>query len=79
MTTLYRCKVPFSIDVDGVPTTYRTGTLVYDDDPGFKASPGSFEEAADAVRPEVEQATAAPGEQRGEGSPTTKTAARKRA
>jgi hypothetical protein len=46
---------------------FRSGvTHVTVDDPAYKAHPELFNPAEDSARPVVEQATAAPGEARGE-------------
>ena len=64
---LKRVIEPFSMDIDGVPTTFRRGDLVWSDNIGVQTAPGAFQDAEEGVaRPDVEQATAAPGEKRGE-------------
>lgn len=69
---LMRVKEGFSTDIDGVPTTYGAGQIVQSDDPGVKIAPVQFEEVEETVsRPDVEQATAEPGEKRGAGATKT--------
>ncbi|MFE7236091.1 hypothetical protein ACFVAF_36865 [Streptomyces sp. NPDC057596] len=67
-----RCKRSFSAYVDGSLRVVRAGQLVEDDDPivtGREASFESVDAHLAARRPRVEQATAAPGEQRNLTSP----------
>ena len=49
---------------DGTTITLRQGELVRGSHPILKSHPQYFEKLDDTDRPEVEQATAAPGEQR---------------
>jgi hypothetical protein len=54
-------------NVGGSMFQFRSGvTHVTADDPAYKAHPELFNPAEDSARPVVEQATAAPGEARGE-------------
>lgn len=63
-------KESFSTDIDGVPVTVSAGTLWEDDAEVVSRYPDKFEapEAPDRIAssqsPDVEQATAAPGEKR---------------
>jgi hypothetical protein len=55
-----------SIDVDGVAYTFNRGkTRLRADHPAVQAAPQLFK-ALEATYPEVEKATAAPGEKRGD-------------
>lgn len=62
---MYRCTTEAFVEIGGREYHVKRGELVRDGDPLLKALPGSFEKADDVVRPEVEQATASPGEKRG--------------
>lgn len=54
-------------DIDGVPFRYqRNVTRVREGDPVLEMAPHSFKLMDDDGPPEIEQATAAPGEKRGE-------------
>lgn len=71
-----RCKSAFAMD--GGRRVLNPGALVDENDPAVAASPGSFEDVETYVydrTPEVEQATAAPGEKRARRSRKTETAA----
>lgn len=67
--TLYVVKEAFSTTLRGLEVSYQVGEVVTADDPGYKRAPGHFAplamRGAASEAPEVEQATAAPGEQRG--------------
>jgi len=67
MAKMMRCVSPFSFDTpEGMPITVRDQDLVPDDSEAYRRAPGSFVDAEAAVRPEIEEATARPGEKRGE-------------
>lgn len=56
----------FSGDLDGAPIVIRKEMVISADDPVAKAFPQYFQPLSPRrSRPEVEQATAAPGEKRG--------------
>lgn len=59
---LVRANGPFATNFNGWPQVVNPGELFDDDDPLVLAHPGNFEPVR-AANP-VEQATAAPGEQR---------------
>lgn len=64
---IYAAKEAFTFDQDGVPRFFASGTLVSDDDPGFKGREHLFqavEVAAAARAAATETAAAAPGEHR---------------
>lgn len=65
---LYVAKETFTVIVDGAPMTFREGRdLIDDSDELFKRFAGNFKIARSRFAgPEVEAATAAPGEKRGE-------------
>jgi hypothetical protein len=65
---LYVAKETFTANLDGVPYTFYEGrTLVDDSDEVYKRFAGNFEVARSRfAAPEVESATASPGERRGE-------------
>lgn len=63
----YRVVDFFVSEIDGVTVKHRPGEIVSDDTDVFKRYRDKFEPVEDErQRPEVEQATAAPAEQRGE-------------
>jgi hypothetical protein len=79
-----RCVAAFAASVDGVPRMYTVGQLVDASDPVIKGREGLFEDvethmADKAARqaPQVEQATADPGERRSVGRPAKKAASSK--
>lgn len=81
MATL-RCREPFAADMDGVQRVVPAGTLLDSSDPIVKGRENLFEPVDTFMArqsPDVEQATAAPGEKRSVGRPAKKTAARKAA
>lgn len=62
---MFRCKQAFvTVDADGNRARFGFGDLVPDDHWAIKGRESLFEPAENAVRKEVEQATAAPGEKR---------------
>lgn len=67
--TLYRVKESFITTIGGEEMEYQAGQLVQADDPAVKKFPHLFGELETRPRtrtsPDVEQATAAPGEKRG--------------
>jgi len=66
MATL-RCKEPFAADVDGIPRVVPAGTLIDSSDPIVKGRDHLFEPIdvfMSSKAPQVEQATAGPGEKR---------------
>ncbi|MFB7597256.1 hypothetical protein [Streptomyces sp. NPDC056160] len=68
-----RCTKSFSAYADGVPRVVRAGQLLDDDDPIVQGREASFESVdahLAARRPQVEQATADPGEQRSLSTPS---------
>ena len=50
--------------VDGHQDFYKVGMLVSEDDHVYRQFPGLFKPVESAIRPDVEQATQAPGERR---------------
>jgi hypothetical protein len=62
---LYQVKENFVTSVHGREMEYHKGEVVAGDDPGYRKSPHLFEPLVIRGQPAVEQATAAPGEQRG--------------
>jgi len=58
------CNQSFATTENGRPRVVRKGTAVVANDPVVKGREKLFDAAEDAVRAPVEQATAAPGEQR---------------
>jgi hypothetical protein len=65
-TTMYRAKAPAFVEIRGVEYHVHEGDLVREGHELLKAMPDHFVPADDVVRFDVEQATAAPGEKRGE-------------
>jgi hypothetical protein len=65
---LYVAKETFTAVIDGAPTTiYEGRTLVDDSDEVYKRFAGNFQVARSRfAAPDVEAATAAPGERRGD-------------
>lgn len=67
--TLYVVKEAFSTNLRGLEVAYQVGEVVTADDPGYKRAPNHFTPLAirsnQREAPPIEQATAAPGEQRG--------------
>lgn len=63
-----RCKMSFAVQVGGAPRVVPAGTLVEDGDPILQGREAYFEDVetyvSDREASRVEQATAAPGEQR---------------
>jgi len=74
--TLYQVKDSFSTSIRGREVEYHKGELVYGDDPAYRKAPHLFESlrirGQEAVEPVVEQATAAPGEKRGQAITTAR-------
>jgi hypothetical protein len=66
--TLYRCITPGGVFVviKGREYHIKQGDLVREGHEFLKALPGHFELAEDVVRPDIEQATKAPGTKRGQ-------------
>lgn len=62
----YRVKEPFVCTINGEVVSAARGDLVHPDHPILKGREEFFELARDHVRFNVEQATAAPGERRGD-------------
>lgn len=60
---LVKARETFSTDVDGASVVVHAGTVVRATDPRVKGREDLFEPAEQ--RPDIEQATAAPGEKRG--------------
>lgn len=80
-----RCKAAFAVSVNGVPRMVTVGQLVDASDPVIKGREALFEdvethvsEKAARPAPQVERATAEPGEKRSV-TPPRKTAAKKTA
>ncbi|MFD9192989.1 hypothetical protein ACFWCA_32845 [Streptomyces phaeochromogenes] len=74
-----RCVAAFAASVGGTPRMYTVGTLVDSSDPVIKGREALFEDAEAYVSdkaarqaPQVEQATAGPGERRSVGRPAKK-------
>jgi hypothetical protein len=65
---LFMATESFATTVDGEPTFVRKGELAHGDHPILKTHKDLFKPAENYVRFDVEQATAAPGEKRGESS-----------
>lgn len=69
---LYVVRSAFAVFVDGKPTVYSEGEIVEPGDPLLKEMPDKFiplvypHPVKRAASPRIEQATAAPGEKRGE-------------
>jgi hypothetical protein len=63
---LYMARESFATMVDDEPIFVRKGELAHADHPILKSHAELFEPAEDYIRFDVEQATAAPGETRGE-------------
>ena len=66
MAGMFRCKHPFSFDVDGVSRVVSAGDVVSTADPAFKDRQELFEPLEPYLnrRAGIEQATADPGEKR---------------
>lgn len=62
----YQAKESFVTMLNGEPQQVSAGDLVHPDHPILKGRESLFRPARDHVRFDVEQATAAPGEKRGE-------------
>jgi hypothetical protein len=63
---LYMATESFASMVDGEPIFVRKGELAHADHPILKTHKDLFEPAENYIRFDVEQATAAPGEKRGD-------------
>ena len=62
----YTVRASFVGTFDGEPVEFHKGEVVVAGDPALRKWPDSFEPlVVRTYRPEVEQATAAPGEKRG--------------
>jgi hypothetical protein len=70
-TGVFKAKVPFSTDVNGVPKSVLRGELYSGKNPLVRANPHLFEEVTFGDASGVEQATKAPSEKR-ETSPAAK-------
>lgn len=67
MAEVFRCKEPFSANINGVPRALAAGDLVGGDDPVLKNRLHLFEPVGDFMErreARVEQATAEPGTRR---------------
>jgi hypothetical protein len=60
---IYAAKEAFTFDQNGVPRFFSPGTLVSDDDPGYKGREHLFE-PVEVRAAATETATSAPGETR---------------
>lgn len=81
-----RCKAAFAVSVNGVPRMVTVGQLVDASDPVIKGREALFEDVetfmsdkAARQAPQVEQATAEPGEKRSVAAPARKPPAKKAA
>lgn len=61
-----QAKESFVTMLDGEPVQVSAGDLVHPDHPLLKGREGLFRPARDHIRFDVEQATKAPGEKRGQ-------------
>lgn len=63
---IYVAKTSFACELDGEPVQVTAGERIRVGHPLLRAQPGHFEPVDSTVHYDVEQATAGPGERRGD-------------